>query len=78
MWDVATGTNVQTLNHNKAVHAVGMAAGGDGVVAFGGAEGTLRIWDPRTRTGEKLVGVHSPASLPRLRFHQRLKGNESF
>jgi len=55
LWDVATGTNHQTLNHNKAVHAVGMAPGGDGVVAFGGAEGALHIWDPRARKGDSLV-----------------------
>jgi ribosome biogenesis protein len=55
MWDVPTGTAVETLNHTKAVHAVGVAPGGGGPVAFGGAEGALRLWDSRAPRGEDLV-----------------------
>lgn len=52
---MATGTNVETLNHNKAVHAVAAAPGGGGPVAFGGAEGAMRLWDPRAPKGDELV-----------------------
>jgi WD40 repeat protein len=55
MWDVPTGKAVETLNHTKAVHAVGVAPGGGGPVAFGGAEGALRLWDSRAPRGEDLV-----------------------
>jgi WD40 repeat protein len=57
LWDVPTGKNVETLNHTKAVHAVGVAPGGGGPVAFGGAEGALRLWDPRTPKAEDLVST---------------------
>lgn len=56
LWDVPTGTNVETLNHTKAVHAVAVAPDGGGPVAFGGAEGALRLWDPRAPKGDDLVG----------------------
>lgn len=55
MWDVPTGKAVETLNHTRAVHAVGVAPGGGGPVAFGGTEGALRLWDPRAPRGEDLV-----------------------
>jgi ribosome biogenesis protein YTM1 len=50
--------NTETLNHNKAVYCVAAAAAGSrgrGLVAFGGAERALRVWDPRTRAGEGLA-----------------------
>lgn len=48
LWDVATGVNDATLNHNRALHCVATPpGGGNGVVAFGGAESGLRMWDPR-------------------------------
>jgi WD40 repeat protein len=55
LWDVPTGKAVETLNPTKAVHAVGVAPGFGGPVAFGGAEGALRLWDPRAPKGEDLV-----------------------
>lgn len=53
--------NTETLNHNKAVYCVAAAhsgsssGGGAGLVAFGGAERALRVWDLRTRAGEGLA-----------------------
>ena len=56
VWDVETGINTQTLNHNKAVYALAAAPGSSGApVAFGGAERALRVWDPRARGGEVLA-----------------------
>ena len=56
LWDVETGTNTDTLNHNKAVHAVAAApSGSGGLVAFGGAERAVRLWDPRARSSEVLA-----------------------
>ena len=43
LWDVETATATETFNHNKAIHCVGAAAGGQGLVAFGGAERALRV-----------------------------------
>lgn len=55
LWDVPTGKNVDTLNQTKAVHAVATAPGGGGPIAFGGAEGALRLWDPRAPKGDDLA-----------------------
>ncbi|PRW33193.1 ribosome biogenesis WDR12-like protein [Chlorella sorokiniana] len=55
LWDVEAATATDTFNHNKAVHCVGAAPGGAGLVAFGGAERALRVWDPRMRSGEGLA-----------------------
>lgn len=55
LWDTATSVNHATLNHNRAVHSVATPPGsGDGIVAFGGAESGLRLWDPRSE-GETLA-----------------------
>lgn len=43
LWDVEAGAASETFNHNKAVHCVGAAPGGQGLVAFGGAERALRV-----------------------------------
>ena len=59
VWDVATGVNHSTLNHNKAVHCVAAAPAGGAPVAFGGAEAALRLWDPRSR-GDDLVPPSPP------------------
>lgn len=48
-WDVATGVNHATLNHNRAIHCIAAPPGdSSGVVAFGGAESGLRLWDSRS------------------------------
>ena len=55
-WDVQTGVVTDTLNSNNAVYAVATAPqDGTGVVAFGGAERALRLWDSRARGTENLV-----------------------
>ncbi|EFN51158.1 hypothetical protein CHLNCDRAFT_141384 [Chlorella variabilis] len=61
LWDVETAAASDTHHHNKAVHCVAAAPGGAGLVAFGGAEKALRVWDPRVRSGEGLA-VRSCAS----------------
>ena len=56
-WDVDAGANTDTLNASKAVYCVAAPpeGAGAGLVAFGGAERVLRLWDPRTAPGEALV-----------------------
>jgi len=57
-WDVESGAATDTLNASKAVYCVAAPprdASGAGLVAFGGAERVLRLWDPRTAPGEALV-----------------------
>lgn len=57
-WDVESGAATDTLNASKAVYCVAAPprdAGGAGLVAFGGAERVLHLWDPRTAPGEALV-----------------------
>lgn len=62
LWDVGASRAVATYNGSKAVYAVaaapGSSSGGGGgagghVIAFGGAEGALRVWDARAK-GEAL------------------------
>ena len=55
-WDVETGIATDTLNSGNAVYAVATAPrDSNGVVAFGGAERALRLWDSRARGTENLV-----------------------
>lgn len=55
-WDAGTQTNTETLNHNKAVYCLAVPPSqGAGVVAFGGAERAVRVWDPRSPAGEGLA-----------------------
>ena len=49
VWDVETGSVVETLHHNKALHAISTHSTQASVVALGGAEHTLRLWDRRSR-----------------------------
>jgi ribosome biogenesis protein len=58
VWDVEVGVCVDTLMHNKAVHCIATPSDGKAaVVAFGGPEKVLRIWDRRQReAGEGLNG----------------------
>ena len=51
-----TGIAIDTLNSGNAVYAVATAPqDSTGVVAFGGAERALRLWDSRARGTENLV-----------------------
>lgn len=56
-WDVESGASVDTLTASKAVYCVAAPpeGSGAGLLAFGGAERVLRLWDPRTAPGEALV-----------------------
>lgn len=54
-WDVETGINTDTYNGSKVVHSVAsQGPGSPDVVAFGGADRALRVWDSRSRKGEGL------------------------
>ena len=53
-----TGITTDTLNSGNAVYAVATAPqDSTGVVAFGGAERALRLWDSRARSTENLVSL---------------------
>jgi ribosome biogenesis protein YTM1 len=59
---VETGINTDTYNGSKAVFAVAAPAGGDAssssgpsVVAFGGSDNYLRLWDQRVPSGEAVA-----------------------
>jgi ribosome biogenesis protein YTM1 len=61
-YDVEARTNTDTYNGSKAVYAVAAPAAADGaggsssdVVAFGGSDRVLRIWDTRGVAGEGLA-----------------------
>ncbi len=54
-WDAATGVNTDTYNGSKVVSSVASSSGGPDVVAFGGADRALRVWDSRSRKGEALA-----------------------
>ena len=57
-WDIQTGVTTDTLNSSNAVYAVATAPrDGTGIVAFGGAERALRLWDARARSTENLVSL---------------------
>ena len=61
-WDVATASKVDSLHTVKAIYCIHARANGSGaVVAFGGADRALRIWDTRSRTGDDLVRMLSAA-----------------
>jgi ribosome biogenesis protein YTM1 len=55
-YDVETRTNTDTYNGSKAVYAVAAPAdGSSSVVAFGGSDRVLRVWDTRGVAGEGLA-----------------------
>ena len=55
-WDVETGANTETHVGSKAVYCVAAAPGGSSsLVAYGGAERALRLWDARTPMGKETV-----------------------
>ncbi|KAL3694046.1 hypothetical protein R1sor_007697 [Riccia sorocarpa] len=53
-WNAETGANTATLSCSKALHCLSIGGEGGSLVATGGADSVLRIWDPR------LVGVVVP------------------
>lgn len=46
---------MDTFNGSKAVYCVAAAPQGSELVAFGGAERALHVWDPRTPIGQETV-----------------------
>ncbi|KAG0553421.1 hypothetical protein KC19_12G010200 [Ceratodon purpureus] len=46
-WDVETAVNTQTLTSSKALHCLSVGGEGNALLAAGGADHLLRIWDPR-------------------------------
>lgn len=55
-YDVESRTNTDTYNGSKAVYAVAAPAdGSSSVVAFGGSDKVLRVWDTRGVSGEGLA-----------------------
>ena len=62
-WDAEMCTCTERHDGAKPVYSVAAAPGGSQLVAFGGAERALHIWDPRTPTGkEKVCQNQSPLS----------------
>ncbi|KAG1674240.1 hypothetical protein FOA52_013860 [Chlamydomonas sp. UWO 241] len=54
-WDVPTGVCTDTYNGSKALHACAASSASPDVVAFGGADRALRLWDCRSRKGDALA-----------------------
>jgi WD40 repeat protein len=54
-WDVASGVNTDTYNGSKVVSSIASSSGSPDVVAFGGSDKALRVWDSRSRKGEGLA-----------------------
>jgi ribosome biogenesis protein YTM1 len=46
-WDVQAGVNTETYNGSKAVACVAAPGGAPALVAFGGSDRALRLWDTR-------------------------------
>ncbi|CAM6030064.1 unnamed protein product [Sphagnum balticum] len=46
-WDVETSVNTTTLTCSKALHCLSVGGVGSSLLAGGGADPVLRIWDPR-------------------------------
>ncbi|CAM6107149.1 unnamed protein product [Calypogeia fissa] len=53
-WNLETGDNTSTLNCSKALLCLSIGGEGSALIATGGADRVLRIWDPR------MVGVAVP------------------
>lgn len=64
-WDSETGANVDTFNGSKAVYCVAPAPSDGALVAFGGAERALHVWDLRTPAVQETVRCAVPDGLIR-------------
>ncbi|KAG6553301.1 hypothetical protein Mapa_005035 [Marchantia paleacea] len=53
-WNVETGANTSTMSCSKALHCLSVGGEGSALLATGGADNVLRVWDPR------IVGVVAP------------------
>ncbi|CAK0736467.1 hypothetical protein CVIRNUC_000750 [Coccomyxa viridis] len=62
-WDAEICTCTERHDGSKAVYCIAAAPAGSQLVAFGGAEHALHIWDPRTpvskETDQKLYSSHT-------------------
>jgi len=55
IWDAEMCTCTERHDGSKAVYSVAAAPAGSQLVAYGGAERALHVWDPRTPTGKETV-----------------------
>ena len=62
-WNTETGANVDSYNGSKAILTVASSAEQPALVAFGGSDSVVRLWDTRGGNGEALaVKAFSPHS----------------
>lgn len=63
LWDVEMETVMETFSHNKVVTCIDTPSNGRiDIVAFGGAEKTVRVWDRREKQGTFLKSLQSLSS----------------
>lgn len=63
IWDVEMETVLDTFSHNKAVTCIDTPPNGRlDIVAFGGAEKTVRVWDRREKQGTFVQSLQSLSS----------------
>ncbi len=63
VWDPELSTVVDTYSHNKAVHCIATptSRGDASLIAFGGPEKSLRVWDRRAGTNSVSEGTEAVA-----------------
>lgn len=49
VWSTERGKSIDTLNVSRAVYCLAAAEERGGLVVFGGAEPTVRLWDSRAK-----------------------------
>eukprot|EP00041_Stephanoeca_diplocostata_P035772 m.1273976 g.1273976 ORF g.1273976 m.1273976 type:complete len:159 (+) comp24756_c0_seq13:2268-2744(+) len=55
LWDLSTGTKITTYKgHTDVIHSIAFSGEGS-LLASGGADNTVRIWDVQSETGNPLV-----------------------
>eukprot|EP00850_Spirogloea_muscicola_P000678 SM000002S05758 [mRNA] locus=s2:2022853:2028350:+ [translate_table: standard] len=76
-WNTTTGANVATIETGRALHCLDVGGDSAALLAAGGADSTLRIWDPRVATGgpSGLAHGHQMASHFRMLALDMLKLN---
>ena len=60
---MGSGINIDTYNGSKAVSSIASSSGNPDVVAFGGSDKALRVWDSRSRKGEGLAVQVGPKTM---------------
>lgn len=56
VWNAERGKTVDTLNVSRAVYCLAAAEQRGGLIVFGGAEPTVRLWDSRAKADPSGVG----------------------